>query len=477
MTTGVVIVHGIGSQPQSETLRWFSEPLIEYLQAWHDSHPSTDGGAFHLDSAHLSYGEALEHDEPAHLELRLPAFHRWPAQTWLVAEAWWATRLDAPSLQQMFIWSYRHLGLAGIALIREAADRVLLLLARLLGKDKIGRRKVFYAEPGAGGALVELIGTALLLLAYLALFIPAVIALFVLHLLAFIPIQVWQRFVLIELIRPLIVDNLGDFKVYVDDEIQALHVRHKVEETVDWLVNEKKCDRICVIAHSQGTVVAFDALSGGHMRQLGNVKKFITAGAALNRAWLLAPKNRRLQAAFPPAIFWLDIWSFYDFVHGGKLRRPGNPVNPDSREVFNWMNVLTEHGAYWWNREQVASRIAQEIDNIGVVRRLALLVQRSRRALEAAPPARHDARRLAARRARGGRARDPVAPADARSDRSRDPPHARGGSGRGRAARGLPVTALDPGPHRDRHDRARLLRRVPRRRALPLRPVGRERRR
>jgi hypothetical protein len=34
---GVVFVHGIGSQPQSSTLREFAQPLIDWLALWHES--------------------------------------------------------------------------------------------------------------------------------------------------------------------------------------------------------------------------------------------------------------------------------------------------------------------------------------------------------------------------------------------------------------------------------------------------------
>lgn len=379
-TTGVVIVHGIGSQPQSQTLRWFTESLVAWLQDWHDAHPSprTPPDEFRVDSSRLSYGGGLV--GPAQVQLHIPAFDRWPAREWVIAEAWWATRLEAPSLEQMFQWSGGHLLRAGWALLRESGDRLLLLIARARGRRRIRGRTTYFSEPGAGGALVELAGTFLLFLAYLLLFVPAVIALLVLYALSFIPVQAWQRFVLIQLIRPLIVDNLGDFEVYVTDEIQALHIRHKVEETVEWLVETAHCDRVVIVAHSQGAVVAFDALTGKHLKHLGKVKKFITLGGALNRAWLLAPECRRLQETLPDHMLWLDLWSFYDFVHGGELERDGgNPLvqptlalrhkmhwteaGPRSREVFNSMNVLTEHGLYFSNREQCASRLAQEIDD------------------------------------------------------------------------------------------------------------------
>jgi hypothetical protein len=76
-----------------------------------------------------------------------------------------------------------------------------------------------------------------------------------------IPIQRFQQFVMVNLIRPLLVDAVGDFTTYLEDDIQALNIREQVATTIDWLVDQEHCDQVVVLAHSQGTVVAFDALA------------------------------------------------------------------------------------------------------------------------------------------------------------------------------------------------------------------------
>lgn len=40
---GVVFVHGVGSQPQSATVREFGQPLVDWLREWHD-HRDDDAG-------------------------------------------------------------------------------------------------------------------------------------------------------------------------------------------------------------------------------------------------------------------------------------------------------------------------------------------------------------------------------------------------------------------------------------------------
>src|SRR5437867_7425706 len=107
---GIVFVHGIGSQPQTATLREFAQPLIDWLSVWHRARGLEGFGAT---SADLSYGGALL--GPARLRLQLPAYvtppadgqpsvtH--PARTWVLAEAWWSTRLIAPEYTRMLLWS------------------------------------------------------------------------------------------------------------------------------------------------------------------------------------------------------------------------------------------------------------------------------------------------------------------------------------------------------------------------------------
>jgi hypothetical protein len=386
---GVVFVHGIGSQPQSSTLREFAQPLIDWLALWHE----TRGIAgCTLRSAELSYGGGLK--GPARLRLDVPAVSNeqgaWPARTWVMAEAWWATRLEAPSFGHMLWWGLRNVWRADAKLIEQTAYRWRLVLARVLGRPIRGHRPA-YSEPGLFGAFIELVSTGLLIGGYTLGGVAGYVVLVPLFAIAQIPIQRFQQFVMVNLIRPLLVDAVGDFTTYLEDDIQALNIREQVASTIDWLVDQEHCDQVVVLAHSQGTVVAFDALASGSPVHLDKVRKLITFGAALNKAFELA-HQRRLAGTLPAHIYWLDTWAYYDPVPGGQLVRegptplvappatlatrmhwdestvhwgapPGPPTGPQPRELTNGMNVLTDHGGYWRNAEQFIARVAQEVDD------------------------------------------------------------------------------------------------------------------
>lgn len=392
---GVLFVHGIGEQTESENVRWFAGSLIEWLTWWYRARPAI-GALPRITSSHLSYGQTL--DGPARVEMSLPASthdgERQDDRHWVIAEGWWAARIDPPGLRQMVVWAWHSSWRALGRLATEAMDRVGLILVRLGGRP---RRPPAKSDPGALGALVELLSTTLLTLLYIAA-LPLLYGLvLLLWLVTLVPIQQLRELAIVKLIEPFLVTGVGDFRTYLEDDVQALHIRSRLADDIRWLVEESKCGDLVVVAHSHGAVVAFDALSSGTLPHLDRVRKFISVGAALNSAWNLHPESDRLLRTLPAHIHWLDVWSYYDPVPGGQLERRirGAPplVAPDPalseemrwyeeyvfperaakssrtpptsalpRQVTNGMNVATDHDGYWRNPEQFMSRLAAELD-------------------------------------------------------------------------------------------------------------------
>jgi hypothetical protein len=372
---GIVFVHGIGSQTQSATVREFSTPLLDYLREWHRTrgHPS-----WQPDAAEFSYGGTLE--GPARVHLRWPAYRHggttWDERRFIFAEAWWATRLEAPTLDVMVGWSGRVLwGVIG-TLWRQMATRIRFLVTRG------GRSR---SDPGRLAAAVEIASAFVFMLAYLVAAIAGYAVLIPLFVLARIPIQEVQEFILVKALKPFLVENIGDFETYMHDEIQALNIRTAVGETIRYLV-KAGCDDVCVVAHSQGALVAFDgvcALARDDPETAAHVRKLITFGGALNRGFAQREFPPRLKQTLPAHVFWLDVWSQYDPVAGGYLRRRGVATalvapsdelrqrmhwnagfdGPMPDQVTNGMNPVVDHGGYFHNPEQFANRVLAEIDD------------------------------------------------------------------------------------------------------------------
>jgi hypothetical protein len=390
---GVLFVHGIGEQQQSESIRWFGGALVRWLGSWH----AARAGSIETVAAHLSYGGGLE--GPARFEVRIPAHQAgsrtWPEHHWVIAEGWWAARISPPSFREMISWGLRSGGRALQRLFVQAADKLKVIAGRL-GAERPDR-PVGKSDPGLVGALIEFVSTLLLAALYLAALPLLYVLLLVLFAISLIPIEQWRTFALTRLIEPFLVEGLGDFKTYMQDDVQALHIRTRIDEDVRFLVEEEHCEDLIVVAHSHGAVVAFDALASHRLPYLDRIRKFITVGAALNNAWALHPECARLRAPLPAHIYWVDFWSYYDPVPGGQLTRtllgaapvvdpgpglqaemrwyeeyvhPGTvqdrshtaPTGPLPRQVTNGMNVLNDHDGYFRNAEQFLSRVAAEID-------------------------------------------------------------------------------------------------------------------
>jgi hypothetical protein len=344
---GVVFVHGIGQQSESYTVREFGGPLLHWLQEWHKRRDRD----LCVTSSDLSYGEPAE--RPARFTLELDAAEGRPAQTWIFAEAWWAARLSAPNLDEMTWWG-----------LKSAIVRCLRLAEVVVDS--------FRKLPTSPKAIIEVLSSILLFLGYVTAAILSIPLILGLYLLAQIPGPV-ERAVMG--LRNFVQDQIGDFYTFMWDDIQAVHVRGSVAAAIHFLVEKRECERIAVIAHSQGTVVAYDALCSGAVlpEDLARVKTFVTFGSALNNAWdkrLVPARTCRLRTALPTSINWINVWSAYDPVSGGDLRTPDHIRRPDEDlEVTNWMNVILDHGGYFTNREEFLSRLAQELESPGARQR------------------------------------------------------------------------------------------------------------
>jgi len=338
---GVVFVHGIGQQSESYTVREFGGPLLRWLQEWHKRRELD----LCVASSDLTYGEVAE--RPARFTIDLRAAEGHPAQTWILAEAWWAARLSAPNLDEMTWWG-----------LKSAVVRCLGLAEVVIAS--------FRKLPGSPKAIIEVVSSILLFIGYVSAAILSVPLILTLYVLAQIPGPVEQA---VMGLRNFVQDQIGDFYTFMWDDIQAVHIRSSVAAAIHFLVEKRQCDRIAVIAHSQGTVVAYDALCSGAVlpADLAKVQTFVTFGSALNNAWdrrLIPARTCRLRESLPTTMHWINVWSAYDPVAGGDLRTPSYIRPPDEDiEVTNWMNVILDHGGYFVNREEFWSRIAQEIES------------------------------------------------------------------------------------------------------------------
>jgi hypothetical protein len=302
-----------------------------------------------------------------------------PAQYWVLTEACWAGRLEAPPLRTMVAWAYKRVRWL-FAGLRQGIEESRLELVRDIRSVSADPRMALFLQSVNASVIGILYGAAQIL---------ASILLVLLSVIARIPIEVVENFATARA-KALLVDNVGDFYVCVYDRIQAAAIRQSVFEAITWLVRTAGCTRILVAAHSGGTVVALDALGPrdlpegpqGSARTLeNNIKKVttvVTFGAALNLAWdefgsLDQFKRPRLIPFWPlrRGTTWINFWTPYDWALGGRplvlnLKTPSGQsmdlgVNAEIR-VTNGLSPLTDHGGYIDNYEEFIARLAGYID-------------------------------------------------------------------------------------------------------------------
>jgi len=311
-------------------------------------------------------GEDIE--GPARVTLHIPRIpgEGRSSQNWVLAEGWWAARLAAPSFLTMLGWSRRVMWRVFLHLVwySETAHRVVTNKAPKT-------QPVEWSRTGLA-KMIEWISGRFLTLSYIAVLLLLTPFTFLLFLIAKLPIPGLEEFILLKMVRPLLLDGVGDFYTYLYDEAQALHMRRSIQEAVTWLVDHEHCERVVVVAHSGGVVLAYDALGTRRKeacvhdtKALRKVAGLVTFGAALNNAWLpgVGPQPPlRLQDPLCDHTKWIDMWAAFDYVAGGPIEKP-NPTPDESIKVTNELSAARDHGGYFENEEEHLPRLAQFIES------------------------------------------------------------------------------------------------------------------
>jgi hypothetical protein len=394
--TGVVFVHGIGTQTPSETFLDWSGPIIELLTDWRADQAAKvppDPDIDRLDDPVWRAEFTFNAASPPYLEIAVPAHVDVPATTWVLTEAWWASDLRAPNLGRTIDYLRRRMAtvVSGIAQgYRDRSGRLVELAqaGEIIGEPppldwRLAERldetqsRTFGAR--SVGWTVAVVGAA---------------ALAGYDLLRRVPIPVIRDFAARRMLDSFLIDWFGDLPVLLDEPVQAANVRARLARSIKGLIDDG-CDAIVVVAHSGGALVSFETLLDPAYLGL-RVDKLVTLGQGLGLAWRLAedPDVREITpghrlvgnlARVRPELRWVDFWSSYDPAPAGSMPERGEPkpwlmlapvplpgdppptpppgtILVESRPITNEMNVLTDHGGYWANPEGFVIPLVRHID-------------------------------------------------------------------------------------------------------------------
>lgn len=385
---GILVVHGIGSQPESDTLLLIGAPLLRWIKRASVKH----GYAVNYEETHLRFRPTDDGQggAPAHTTLTMtPACG--PAETWVLAEAWWAGSIQQPEIPLLAAWLRRQVGTAILAQFRAQVRR----WRHLNYQSAFDQRVPVEEVRGAGIGVVDAApatakvpwwasvvertnATWLVLVAGVVAALNALGALATAVFLA--PIPVLGSLAFFRALRTFAAARLGDFYLIVVDPVQGANIRCRIEDQVIWLVEAMGCQEITIVAHSGGAVAAFDALcyprlraacpAGSSETYVGRVRALCTLGSGFNKALgFTATEAVRgqeqplaLRDRFPAHVGWLDFWATHDPIPAGSLDDATMTARRTSIEVTHRHDLITDHGGYWYNSEEVLARIAQAID-------------------------------------------------------------------------------------------------------------------
>ena len=269
---GVLFVHGIGEQQRGDTLTDMGDALISWFDRALETEPQKIGDVRIWDAT------LRQADQDtvgiAHLSVRvtMTGFEDQPSD-WLLAESWWADAFRPPSFAEFASW--------GVAVGPwVAVTQFLSLSARLSIPERLPMGIGFLVWVAAVATL------AVLLLASLALSLFLTLLAIALTILRLVPIGFVQSLAVM-LQRPLL-GGFGDAFVLVRSEgrfaAMVARVRHDLQRMLEL------CDEVTVVAHSQGTQVAWSAIRRPDRDHKGvppGMVRFVTFGQALAKLKLL----------------------------------------------------------------------------------------------------------------------------------------------------------------------------------------------
>ncbi|HKS70584.1 MAG TPA: hypothetical protein VJQ45_09185, partial [Ktedonobacterales bacterium] len=413
--TGVVVIHGIGNEKRNATI----EEAGNALTYWYNHIAGlalrpTGPGRVWLTT------RLTEDDDPdapasrATMTLSAPDDHGADDTLRLeLREVWWAQSFGLPSVGAALAWARLQ--------FREDAARFLLPLGVQSGPARAAAKAPARQTPQAvtfrpedpdderfsseysvhqpQGATLRFALACYGIVQYVWKLVqwfvlaPVVYALLLViglvKLLALIPWSYIQYTLVNGLSRVVGVVSLhwiAPLQVYLLDYTRSSAIRQRFERELDAFLRDDNCRQVVVIAHSMGTVIAYEGLTTSlslpRWRDSTKPVTFICLAQALHRMWMLEGTDpHRLRAPLPSRVRWLHFWARYDPVAAGpltarSLRRvpwadPGEADPQDAIiaslnrcenvDVVNTDSLFTDHGAYWQNVEQVIGPVAREL--------------------------------------------------------------------------------------------------------------------
>jgi hypothetical protein len=268
---GVLFVGGFREQLPGSAIALLAAALYRWLFFW-NARPDPQPALQPTLSEVVLSSAGGESDQPAHLVLSVPLQLSTGDRDahWLLAESSWADLFATPRFLGLARWVWK-VSTCMLVLQFVTPMRRHWRAARLAR----GLWRMLMAGAVAGIYLV-LMGVAALLSVLLAAVLLAV------ALAAYLPIPRIDKAVRWVVVHVSAV--LGDSYMLAHCPVQFAAMRTQVAHDLAWL--QDRCERVAVVAHSQGAALAHRVLKDG-MYHRGGLKAFITLGQGISKFDLL----------------------------------------------------------------------------------------------------------------------------------------------------------------------------------------------
>jgi len=283
---GLLFVHGMGQQERGDTITQMGDALTAWLKGWLAEVPGAD---FKIRGAVLrtgGTGETGPTDDTlggqAHVAVTIITKPRTreTRQEWLLAESWWAGAFRPASFMELATWA-------------------IAVGPWLIASQRAGIGERVRLPTGPLGGLVKLVIETLLTLVgagVAAVITPLALGLLVLRL---VPIPVLSAAT--RGLAKSLSGSFGDLLVLVRSPVRFAAMAEQVRADIANV--DARCDRVMVVAHSQGSAVAWHAIrrtADQPPKDRATVALFVSFGQALRKLKSLY----RLQHGSGGTQFW-----------------------------------------------------------------------------------------------------------------------------------------------------------------------------
>lgn len=272
---GVLFVHGIGEQAQCESLLQFGEPLLDWMRDWMHRDPRPGTLVLTQTIRACLRAPLLPSDEPAHARVSIGSVNgdEVREQQWLFAEAWWGSQAVTPAVGEFTGW-----------LLTRGPWTMLLHFNQWWmppvdapqspDAPTVQRTRRLWLFARRCTAIL-LRGTPITVL-WMATSLLSTVLLLTLGLIALVPVGK-LRTTVYAVLRAL-AGVVGDAYLLIRSPIRAAAFETSTLHSLRWL--RDRCQRLAIVAHSQGTVIAHGALQHPEAPQ---AEAFVTVGSGLTK--------------------------------------------------------------------------------------------------------------------------------------------------------------------------------------------------